>query len=53
MLIWELDSIIVNMPEIKAFADRIMTLFVVDKGLNKIVKFSMDYVIKRPKTVYL
>lgn len=40
------DSIIVNMPDRKTFEVRIVTLFVLDKGLSKLVKSSMDYVIK-------
>lgn len=40
------DSIILNLPELKAVEDRIMTVFVVDKSLNKIAKSSKDCIIK-------
>lgn len=32
------DSIILNLPELTAIEDRIMTVIVVDKSLNKIAK---------------
>lgn len=39
------DSIILNLPELKAVEDRIMTVFLVDKSL-KIAKSSKDCIIK-------